>query len=823
MRIILPIFFIVFYLPVFSQTTILSGKVMNAKREPLAFASVQIKELQKGMVTKEDGLYLFELDEGKYDLIITMMGYKTEIITVIITKENSIKNIILETATVADLSEVTVKARNKDKAEIYITNVIKNKDAIENAAGNYSCKVYIKATQQDSTKIKKNKKTIYSDSMLNELKKTAAFNQMAMAEVVVQVDKGQGKNIKEQTTGISKRGNIENLFFLTTTQANINLYNNLLTIPAISPTTFISPISYSGLIAYKFKTIKIETINQKKYYTISIKPRQLSNSTVEGELTIADSSWTITHAKISFPKQHLADYDFFEVEQHFNFVNGSAWMMIRQQFIYNAASGKKKSSGTTVATYNNFELKKIFGKKYFGNELGSTTQEAYERDSSFWQENRTEPLTEKEVKYIHYKDSVYSATHTKIYLDSIDKKTNTITWQNVLYKGQNFNNHTKQTYWYLPALPSFFQPFAFGGARIEPSFYFSKTYASKKNIVVNTQISYGLRNNDVNGFAQFKKLYNPLHRSNYYIKLQKDFEFIFSGDAWINMISKNNLYLNQAVGIGHSFEIANGLYLFTDAEIAFRRSLSGYKTNNKVDSLLNGYVSNNRAVAFEPYNALYGKLRIEYTPNQRFLKTPKEKIILGSAYPTFYALLTKGVSGIFKSTVDFDYAELGVKQSAKLGTLGILSYTIKTGSFLNTKDLRLVDYKRQRRGDPIFFSNPSETFQSLDSSFALFKQFYEAHFLHEFNGALINKIPFVKKLGLKEAAGIGFLLAPERNNLRYGELYAGLERPFKFPFNQLGKFKLGVYVCASVANQFKNPVQFKFALTTWDKKNGRWF
>ncbi len=175
-----------------------------------------------------------------------------------------------------------------------------------------------------------------------------------------------------------------------------------------------------------------------------------------------------------------------------------------------------------------------------------------------------------------------------------------------------------------------------------------------------------------------------------------------------------------------------------------------------------------------------------------------------------------------KSVIDFDYLEFGIRQSAKLGVMGTSSYSFKTGSFLNQKDLRLVDYKYQRRGDPLLFMNPSEAFQSLDSTFATFKQFYEGHYIHEFNGALLNKIPFFKKIGLREIAGAGFLIAPERN-LRYAEVFTGVERVFKYPFNQLGKFKLGVYVVGSAANQFRNPVQFKIGITTWDRKKGKWF
>ena len=805
-----------------AQSLKVFGKITNAKIEPVAFASVQVKEYKQGTVTKEDGSYELELEEGKYELVISMIGYKVQKITIILQKTNLRQEVILEAADATTLSEVTVKGKFRDKAEDYIRNVIRNKDAIEAAAGAYSCNVYIKAFQEDSMEFKKPKKPAQHDSLIKAKQVNNELNRMAMAEIVLKLDRESAKRVKEERTGISKRGNAFNLFFLSTTEADFNFYNNIVSIPTISATPFLSPLSYSGLLAYRFKTLKTETVKGQKIYTIGVKPRQLSNATVEGEITIADSTWVVLHTILQLPKYHLAEYDFFEVEQQYEFINNKAWMVTRQELTYKAISDKKKSSGRTVVTYNNFELNKQFDKKYFGVELSIAAAAAYKRDSSFWQANRVEPLTEKEIRFIHYKDSVYQATHTKIYLDSLDAVTNKITWQKILFKGQNFNNHEKRRTWNLPALYTLYQPFSFGGTRLQAFAGYAKTFASRKNIYINGDLSYGFNNKDLNGSLRINRLYNPFNRGYYYVSLEKSFEAIFNSDAWINMIKRSNVYLHQAVGLGHSIELTNGLYLFSNVDLALRRSVSGYKTNAKIDSLFSDVLDNNQAVAFPSYNAFYGKLRLEYTPGQKYIREPKEKVIVGSVWPTFYVQWRKGIPGIIKSKIDFDYLEFGISQSIKLGIMGTSSYTLKSGSFIQKKDLRLVDYKFQRRGDPFLFLNPNEAFQSLDSTFATFKRFYEGHYIHEFNGALLNKIPFFKKIGLREIAGAGFLIAKERN-LRYAELFTGVERVFKVPFNQLGKFKLGVYVVGSVANQFRNPVQFKIAITTWDRKRGKWF
>ncbi|MBK7097469.1 MAG: hypothetical protein IPH58_02720 [Sphingobacteriales bacterium] len=79
----------------------------------------------------------------------------------------------------------------------------------------------------------------------------------------------------------------------------------------------------------------------------------------------------------------------------------------------------------------------------------------------------------------------------------------------------------------------------------------------------------------------------------------------------------------------------------------------------------------------------------------------------------------------------------------------------------------------------------------------------------------------LKKIGLREVAGAGFLIAPERN-LRYVEMYTGIERVFKLPFQLLQKIKLGLYVSGSLSNRFSNPVQYKFGISLWDTRRNRW-
>jgi hypothetical protein len=799
------------------------GKVTNNKLEPLAFANIQLKEQQSGIMTKEDGSYEMNLEVGQYTMVISIIGYKTQVVNLLVNKDYE-QNIILDEDTVTStMEDVVIRFRVKDRSEEIMRNVIRNKDNITSASPAYSAKVYIKAIQQDSATRKRDRGKIDSMAFHNP---DADLQGMAMTEVLLHVDYSGSNKLKEERLGVTSHGNAANLFYLSATDGDFSFYNNLIKVPSISETPFLSPVSYSGLLAYKFKMIKTERKDGHRIFTISVKPRQISNATVEGEITILDSTWAILHTRFSFPQYHLPEFDFFEVDQQYEFVQNKAWMITRQQFNYYQKAGAHRLSGQTLVTYSDYELNKNFERNHFGTEVSATAQTAYEKDSSFWQTVRTTPLTDKEVRLIRFRDSIFRATHTVAYLDSIDRVNNRITLPKLGIFGQTFYNRAKERTIVLPPLIALYEPFQFGGGRIHPAIYYYKRYTSKKDITFYADLSYGLRNHDINGSVRLKRMYNPFNRGYYKIELNRDFDMIYSGDAWINQVNRSNYFMNNYFALAHGLEVANGLYVHTEIDYALRRSLVGYETNPKADSILDnlgGVFANsgNQPKYFDPFNAAYGRITVKYTPGQKYIREPKEKVILGSKWPTVFVTLNKGFPSIFNSKADFDYLEFGLEQEIHLGLLGNLRYTVKSGKFITQRDLKLLDYHWERRGDPFLFMNPDEAFQALDSTFPLFQRFYQAHAVHEFNGALINKIPLLKKLQLREILGGGFLIAPERD-LKYAELFAGIERVFKWPFNPLTKFKLGVYVVGSVANQFNNPIQFKVGLTTWDKKRNKW-
>jgi hypothetical protein len=223
-------------------------------------------------------------------------------------------------------------------------------------------------------------------------------------------------------------------------------------------------------------------------------------------------------------------------------------------------------------------------------------------------------------------------------------------------------------------------------------------------------------------------------------------------------------------------------------------------------------------MVFDPYQASLVSFELSLVPQQKYMREPYRKVVLGSAWPTFSAYYKKGVKNLFGSDIDYDYLSFDVRQNFKLGLLGNSSYRIATGTFLTTRDVREPDLRYQRRSDPIWFSNPLYSFQGLDTTLPTKSWVHEAHFVHHDNGALLNKIPFMKKTRIGLVFGAGAMYVQEHKYQHY-EALAGLERNFKLSRRRL---RVGVYGCASDGNQSNLRFDWKISFAILDDRSMKW-
>lgn len=808
--------------------------VFDENNQPIPSVNVYIKYTSTGTSTNVKGKYFFTLPHtGTYEIIYSSIGYETRTVEITIRKnENIIKNIWLQPAVVT-LGELTVSAKKRDPAYNIIKKCIDEKEKYLHQYKNVVCHLYIRATEEgdltekqklkiEQQKLKqeeKNRKKNNTDSLLyNDTlhinKNTGNGKSMNITELKFVRYWQEPNSVKEIKTAYKKMGSSYGLFFLSSTDGDFNFYHNLLNIERLSETPFISPLSRLAFLSYKYSLEETIKENKKIIYKIKVWPWKTGDATLNGYLWIEDGTWAIDSLELTAEKGTLLIYDKFTVNQKYNVYNDSIRELSSQEFSYYSKDGKSEYKGKTIVVYSNYNFNQEFPKRFFGNELGVTEKNALIRDSVFWNKERPVPLTREEQLYVAKQDSIYEKINSKEYQDSVDARFNKITLGKVFYWGQGYRKRSEKKEIWFGSLLEYVEPFQIGGFRFGPYASYFKKWNNEKYIVTNIGVNYGFRNSDVKGGISTTFRYNPYKLSEIRTWQGHLFDVINPYDAFLNLIKRANYFEKTYVGAGHKMELINGLYFDVSGEYTYRKPITNYKFGSIMDEVF----EDNVPIAFNAFNSLITTTSLSYTINQKYIREPYRKLVLGSKWPTFSLIHRKGLSGIFSSSVNFDYLEILMNQSFKVGTLGTSNYRLSSGKFINTRQLSFIDFKYHRAGDPFLYSNPMHSFQLLETTMSTIDIYYEFHYIHHFNGVFINNIPLIKKTRIQTVFGGGMLYMTDRK-YQYAEIFAGIERTFRIARR---RFRFGIYGVAAEANQAKPKYGIKFSLEEFNHRENRW-
>jgi hypothetical protein len=826
-------FFFLLSFSIQSHGQSISGNVYNMDNQPIPYANIYIRELQTGTTTDENGYYYMALTTGgEYQIVVSSLGYETLDMMIIVADEGLKKSLFLK-ASSFDLEEVIVRASKRDPAYAIIQNAIDNKKKYLKSVDSYKTDIYVKAVEEIDRKNRGKEKKVEAvpvdngqidginimggelTPVLTEAQKAnmALLNRLNMIEMQVTLNYQYPKNYKEERTAYKAYGDKSGLFIPKFGETDFNFYRNMVKLTGIADAPIISPLSNTSILSYKFKLIETKAEGTALVHKIKVTPRKSGNSTVNGYIYINDGLWNINRVDFELTESGLKFFDEFSLKQDYREFEDSVWIVYRQEFNYETKVGRFQTfSGNTTLRFSNFQKDYQFPEKFFKNEVVVTTKEAYERDTLYWKQLRPEALTVDQQKVVFLRDSIESFVNSKEYQDSITADFNRITLLEIFWEGVGWRNNDKKSEIYLGSLPSLVDFSVVGGWRAGPFAYYSRRFENGQMMSTSGRLSYGLQNQDLTGFANGWFRYNPHRLADIRLNIGRQFQSINNFDAFFNQLRVSNYILNDEIELRHRIEIVNGLYLSTNFSYNDRKSIEDY-----IENPLEQLFPSEDILVFDPYQAFISDISLEFTPGQKYMTEPNRKIILGSNYPTFTLRHSKGWQNVFGSDIDFDYLELGINQDLLLGQFGHLIYNVNIGDFVNTKVLQEVDLRRFRQSDPIWYSNPLHSFQSLDTALSTTNLFVEFHAVHHFNGAFINNIPLLKKTGVRLVAGGGFLWIKE-NNFRHQEVMVGLERVFKLGARR--RLKVGLFGVAADGNHTKPDLVYKISLDvidTWKK------
>ena len=812
MKQLLLFFLFCFIIQSASAQLFIRGTITDENNSPIPNVKIFVKNSpEMRTVANSLGQYEIALMPGEHFLIFNSLGYDERETYVSVADVDITRNFQLFSSRITDIQAVDISAKKANPGRDIMLKVVNRRDQINPWNYPHIVDVYIKASEKINFKESEKKEGENREPSFEEKEKNEAANKMNLVEVQLTRNYAPGNKVKEIRNAYTLRGSAKTLYYTTTVKSNFNFFQNLLHLDDLHQTPVSSPISTPGILSYRYKLeSKIEE-NGRTISKIKISPRNMATTTLEGYIWVIDSLWLIQKLELSMSKGNLLYYDNFKIYQEYEHPGDSICILKNQTLTYGVKYKSESSDYKTEALFSNYNFKPEFGNKFFSTELAITTKEAYEKDSLFWKDKRPAKLTAEEQRFIVIKDSIKDAHNRVEYLDSVDAVFNKLTILKVLWFGVEYRNRVKRTQWSVGSLATLIQPVFIAGPRVTPSFDYFKKWKDERTLDAYTRISYGILNGDIKGDTWWKYKFDPFHLGYIRGAINHDFDVIRGYDAATQVYKRENFIEATKASFSFEYELFNGFYLGTEAEFAERRSLKGYNFATVLDDV----IPNNLPTDFSSYQAFIFDLSLSYTPQQKYMREPYRKVILGSAWPTFTAMFERGIPKVFGSDVDHAYLNLSINQTLKIGTLGTTSYRVAGGQFLSARLLKDVDYKFQRRSDPIWFSNPMYSFQGLDSTMPTKDLILEVHFIHHDNGAIINKIPFMKKTRIGLVFGGGAMYV-EENNFQFYELIAGLERNFKLTRRRL---RIGVYGFMSDGNKIDPKIGWKVSFSILNDRN----
>ena len=290
----------------------IKGVVTTETGEPLAFASVYIRNLQDGVPTNESGSYEFKLAPGLYDVVVQYLGYASQIRTVEIKSDWVTLNFSLASQ-VINLSQVEVQAGAEDPALTIMRKAISKSTYHRLQLQRYAMTVYLKGSGQLTDAPFFLKKKLDEEGLkLNE-----AYTSEAVSRITFTLpNKVEEKVISIRTNGDNQGTSPARYIQTSFYQDQVN--------------EVVSPLSKSAFIYYQF-TFQGSFFDQNVLVNkIKVTPRSRGERVFEGFIYIIDDLWAIHSLNL---RTSVLGFQ-VDIRQNYSLIAPNVWMPLTQQYVF---------------------------------------------------------------------------------------------------------------------------------------------------------------------------------------------------------------------------------------------------------------------------------------------------------------------------------------------------------------------------------------------------------------------------------------------------------------------------------------------------------
>lgn len=832
--------FVALWLASTGRAQIIQGIVSDASGSALPFVSVYLKNTTYGTSTNQKGFYRLQVKPGTHTLSFSMVGFQKQEIPITMKAGQTLEIPVTLTES-TELRALEIYSDKRDIAREVVGEARDRRKAYQGKMSPLRYRAYSKSSLEKESRndsLNKPDSLRTKDDFAEHLRRENLNLIESVSDIKIDNNQfsetilafhdfadtrppGDAVIVRSEQFGeydIAPKQYIEvNPYLLNSNKGftEFDFYANLLDIPQLCEKPLLSPIGTGSALNYRYELESTFYENNRKIYQIKVDPLFPGEALFRGKLFIEDSTFALTAVDLEINPAVLYFHKDFRIQQNYREVEPGVYLPYRREFIYTIKDGKDRIHGNTIVSQSDFDLKPLFLKNTFNNAVQTYDDEAFNRDSSYWESQRTVKMKDNELAFIHKTDSLRRRYSDPEYLAEKDSAYNRITFWDVTLSGMGFRNRKKDYTLFINPLIAQMIVYGIGGYRHRLGGTFNKGFGNGQNLELEGDIDYGFANRDVRGKMGVGYTYIPKKFVRTFVRFGDFYEMINTYASLGSIFSRSNFVRAQTFSIAQRMEIINGLF----AELSYEFSDQHPITNLKQDSWSSALFGEvNEPIDFQRYTKSEFRLDVKYRPKQKYIIKRNRKIILGSSYPEFNLVYRKGVPGMFGSEVNFDYIEIGASQRYQLARLGEINWSFLTGTFFNQKSLRILEHRFFRGSDPFVFSDPLRSFQLLGPTLSTANAFLRANYMHQFNGFFMNKIPILRRLKLTEAAGAGTLIIPEKN-FRHAEFYFGFQKVIRIR-KQL--FRLGLYAVTADNSINKAVFTWKVGINFYNSFTRSW-
>ncbi|THU34962.1 carboxypeptidase-like regulatory domain-containing protein [Niastella caeni] len=768
--------------------TVVRGIVRDAQTHaPLSFVSIYFRG-SKGVVSGEDGSYSISTNNPKNTTLeFSFNGYKVlrKKIEAGITQDLDINMEVEEMKAVVVNSRKRGKYSNRNNPAVdLIRKVVDNRDRNRMSAFDYvQYQQYEKMELSLTNKPEKlmNNRLLKNYKFLLENQDTSKLEGKALVPVYLEEtlsNKFFRKDPSKEKTYVlaKKKVNLGEFVdndgitrYLNSMYTPIDIYEpNLM----LLSNQLLSPISDLAPTFYRFYVGDTVELDGIKLVKLTFAPRNPNDLLFRGSMFITlDGNYAVQKIQMSLTKHANINWTReLRIKQDFERGTDGRYHVVMSNILSEFALSKKATGGLVgerTVSYKNYVINQPAADSVYEGKPEVIVDAPAGAIDSFWTANRHTALSATEEKAYANMDSLQ---HMKSYRRMMD-------WATFLLAGYKaagpFDIGPVNAFYSFNPVEGFRLRF---GGRTTPKF--------SKRLYFETYAAYGFKDERwkyfLSGAYSFnnKSIYSfPLN----FLRLSYQHDTKIPGQE-LQFVQEDNFLLSFKRG-------DNNKWLYNDIFIAeyvreFGKNISytlGFKNwkqqpaGNIVYEKLNGSgVANIPNITTTELSA-----ELRWAPHEQFYQGKTYRIPINNKYPIFRLRYISGIRGFVNGDYNYQQLTLNIFKRFYFSQFGYADVVTEAGNIFGQVPYPLLTIHR---------ANQTYAYQLNSFNMMNFMEFVSDHYAsvstdYYFNGFIFNKLPFIKKLKLREVAGFKMVIGGVRkeNNPAFNK------ETFLFPTDEWGK------------------------------------